>query len=81
MTAPVILLVASTALGLLASPRICRIEWYEPAATTMYRDYNELHVRFADYLRRRTEASTTIGVHYAGVVPYFSERFAIDMLQ
>lgn len=78
--APALLLVTAMVLGVLATPRTARVEWYVPTSMTMYRDYNALFARFAGYLRRRADPSTSLGVHYAGVLPYFSELFAIDML-
>jgi hypothetical protein len=46
----------------------------------MYRDKNERHARYGRYLRDRSDPSTSIGVYWGGLLPYFSERYAIDVL-
>lgn len=43
-------------------------------------DTDETHVRAALALRRFTEPSATVAVVWAGAIPYFSERPAIDLL-
>jgi hypothetical protein len=46
----------------------------------MYHADNRENLRYALYVRDHTAAETVIGVHWAGVPPYFSERRAIDVL-
>lgn len=43
-------------------------------------DADERHVRAALALRRVTDPSATVAVVWAGAIPYFSERPAIDLL-
>ena len=62
------------------SPASSRVEWLTPAPATMHRNYNELFYRFARYIEEKTPPSMSVGVHWAGTVPYFSRRPAIDVL-
>lgn len=72
------LLVAATAL--VTNPPQSNSDWLDPTSTPMYRDKNERHARYGRYLRDRSDPSTSIGVYWGGLPPYFSERFAIDVL-
>jgi hypothetical protein len=46
----------------------------------MEKNVNESHVVYADYFRQRTEPDTSLALHWAGVLSYFSERPAFDVL-
>lgn len=72
------LLTALAALAL-GPPPACR-EWLRPDRPTMFRRDNERNVRLALYLREHAQPDTSIAVHWAGVPPYFSRLFAIDVL-
>lgn len=74
-------LVAVAALvALLANPRAASAEWFSFDASTMYRTYNARNHARAVYLREHTDPDTVVGVHWAGVPIYFSERPAVDLL-
>ncbi len=73
-----ILLLAT--LGLAASPGSATREWLDPRAATLLRDYNRSNWRLGATLRDHSAPSTRVAVHWAGVVPYVSRRFAIDVL-
>lgn len=73
-----LLLVAGTAW--ISNPPLGAADWLDPSATPMYRDKNQRHFRYARYLKEHSDPSTTLAVYWGGVAPYFSERFAIDVL-
>jgi arabinofuranosyltransferase len=64
---------------LLNSPRTIA-EWFYPGAQTMHRDWNLENYRTALYLRDHTTADATVAVRWAGLIPYFVDRYAIDVL-
>jgi hypothetical protein len=74
------LLAASAALGLSASPPAARREWLDPRVETLLRAQNRRDFLLGTYLRERTLPGTTLAVHWGGVMPYFAERPAIDVL-
>ena len=63
-----------------ASPPLSTREWLDPRTPTLLHAENASNLRFAHYLRRHTDPTTTLGAHWGGVPPYFSERPAIDVL-
>lgn len=67
-------------LGLVASPWGATLDWIQPNAWPMYRDWNLRNYVYARYLRDHTARSTSLAVHWGGVPVYFSERRAIDAL-
>lgn len=69
----------TAALSLLASPGPASDDWFSTGATT-YRDYNQRNYERAVYLRDHTDPDFVIGVFWAGVPVYFSERPAVDLL-
>jgi hypothetical protein len=70
----------SAALGLLASPRMALVDWFDPRAAPMLKAQNESNFDRAVYLRDHTRPTATLAVHYGGVPPYFAERRAVDVL-
>jgi hypothetical protein len=38
------------------------------------------HYRIADYLRHHVDGDAVVGVHWAGITPYFSDLRAVDVL-
>ena len=75
-----LVLLASAALGLAASPATVRTEWLDPRHETLLRAQNRLGFIQARYLRAHTLPDTSVAVHWAGVLPYFAERPALDVL-
>ncbi len=73
-------LAVGAGLALLASPPVARVEWLDPRAPTLLRAVNAQNFLSARFLREATTPDTSIAVHWAGVVPYFSERPAVDVL-
>jgi len=67
-------------LGVVASPLPATQEWLDPRAPTLLRDHNRSNWRLGALLRDQSAPSTRVAVHWAGVVPYVSRRFAIDVL-
>jgi len=61
---------SSTALG----------EWLNPLAPTMHHTSNEESYALARYLRDHTAEDTTVGLRWAGIPAYFSDRVGIDVL-
>ncbi|MBL4685803.1 MAG: hypothetical protein JKY37_14505, partial [Nannocystaceae bacterium] len=55
-------------------------EWFSADGPTMYRKHNARNHARALYVREHTASDTVIGVHWAGVPVYFSERPAVDLL-
>lgn len=56
----------------------CRIKFQQ--SDTMYRDTYKRYLIAALYLNDNTLSTTSIGVHWAGVLPYFCERPMVDFL-
>jgi hypothetical protein len=75
-----LLLTTVVAVAWISNPREAASDWLTLDADTMYRTHNERHFRYGRYLRARSDPSTTLAVYWGGVPPYFSERFAIDVL-
>jgi len=73
-------LAAGAGVALLASPRLARVEWFDPRAATLLKAVNVQNFRTARFLREHTSPDTSVAVHWAGVTPYFAERPAIDVL-
>lgn len=67
------------ALSLLANPGPASDDWFSTGSTT-YRDYNLRNYERAVYLREHTDPDFVIGVFWAGVPVYFSDRPAVDLL-
>ena len=63
-----------------ASPFVSTREWLDPGQPTLLHRENTDNLRFARYLREHSDPDTTLGAHWAGIPPYFSERPAIDVL-
>ncbi len=74
------LLCAMAVVGLAASPREARNDWFDTHTETMYRHYNVENYLYARYFREYTRPGTTLGLHSAGVLSYFSEHPGIDVL-
>ncbi|MDG2051296.1 MAG: hypothetical protein P8M78_14155 [Myxococcota bacterium] len=72
-------LTLAIALGVLGNPPAARAEWLTGAPPQLL-DYNRNNYFFARYLKRYTDPSTTVGVYWAGVPVYFSQRRGIDFL-
>jgi hypothetical protein len=70
----------AAALSLLLDPVVTAREWLDPRTPTLFRHYNARNHAFATYLRDFTHPSTRVAVHWAGVIPYFSHRPAVDVL-
>jgi len=68
------------ALSVASSPREARNDWFDSQTETMYRHYNIENYLYAIYFRDHTRPGTTLGLHSAGVLSYFSDRPGIDML-
>jgi hypothetical protein len=68
------------AAAVLASPPAALAEWLDPRRQPQHAAWNRTNYLFARYLERRTDPSTTLGAHWAGVTPYFSRRRAVDVL-
>jgi hypothetical protein len=73
-------LAAGAALGLAASPGAARAEWFVPWLPTLYHSKNFENFAYGRYFGRWTQPGTTIGLHWAGVPAYFSDRPAVDLL-
>jgi hypothetical protein len=67
-------------LALAASPLAATREWLDPRAPTLLRDHNRANWQLGATLRDHTAPSTRVAVHWAGVIPYVSRRYAIDVL-
>ena len=63
-----------------SSPPSAVTDWFVPTDETMWRRVNIINHAYAQYFRQHADPSTTLGVHWAGVLPYFAERPAIDVL-
>lgn len=74
------LVLGGALLALVTSPLPSAREWLDPRRPTLLHAENADNLRFARYLREHTDPDTTLGAHWAGVPPYFSERPAIDVL-
>jgi hypothetical protein len=61
-------------------PTASMAEWLDPARPTLFVDANESNYRLAHYLRAHVDGDTVVGVHWAGVTPYFSDLPALDLL-
>ena len=68
---------ATLGLSLLASPGPAAKDWFSTGETT-YRGYNQRNYERARYLRQHTDLDFVVGVFWAGVPVYFSERPALD---
>ena len=55
-------------------------EWWLLRDHTAYAVENRQNARLGLYLREHSRPDTTVAVHWAGVIPYFSERPSIDVL-
>jgi len=64
----------------LASPGFVLAEWLFLSPYTMLRDFNYANYKTARYLREHTDPDTTVGVYWAGIPIYFSDRRGIDVL-
>lgn len=78
--APAALLACLAVVGVFVNPAQGRSDWLNPTSTPLYRSMSHRLVRFAQYLVRHSDSSTTIGAGWAGIAPYFSGRPAIDTL-
>lgn len=56
------------------------VEWLNPAQPTMAIDENRRGYELAEYLHDYTAPDTTIALHWAGILSYFSERPSLDVL-
>ena len=74
------LVLVAAVLAITSSTAASRADFYQPSAPTMYWKDNLRNYRHAAYLREQTAPSLSIAVHWAGVLPYFSRRPAIDVL-
>ena len=66
--------------GTRARPPAARREWLDPRAPTLLADYNRRTGRSAPSCATTRDPALRVAVHWAGVVPYVSRRFAIDVL-
>ena len=55
-------------------------EWFDPRAPTLLAGTAVHLYDFAAYLRDHAAPSLVIGAHWGGIVPYFSELPAVDVL-
>jgi hypothetical protein len=55
-------------------------EWMDPRRETMWKQFNIDNFRLAQYLRAHSRPGATVGVHSAGTIPYFLDRYTIDVL-
>jgi hypothetical protein len=55
-------------------------EWLSSQAVTMYHGDNQVSLEYARFLARNTRADTSVGVFWAGVLPYHLDRVALDLL-
>ena len=55
-------------------------EWVNPYMKTMCREANTENLRIAKYLRGHSSRDATLAVHWAGIIPYFLDRYTIDVL-
>jgi len=69
----------TSSLSLLANPGPAHDDWFATGPTT-YRDYNQRNYERALAVRNHTDPDFVIGVFWAGVPVYFSERPAVDLL-
>jgi hypothetical protein len=74
------LVLSGALLALCVSPLESTREWLDPRQPTLLHEQNADNLRFARYLSRHTDPTTSLGAYWAGVPPYFSERPAIDVL-
>jgi arabinofuranosyltransferase len=74
------LVLSGALLALCVSPLESTREWLDPRQPTLLHEQNADNLRFARYLTRHTDPTTSLGAYWAGVPPYFSERPAIDVL-
>ena len=79
-TLPVVLITALVVAGVFAGPAAGRTEWLDPRSVPLYRPMSHKLVRFAQYLSEHSDPDTVIGAGWAGIVPYFSRRPAVDTL-
>ena len=70
---------ALAALGLLANPTEAWEDWTD-VSEPMFLDRNRQHAILSVILRRQLAASDVVAVHWAGVMPYFRDGPALDVL-
>jgi hypothetical protein len=70
----------AVAAALALAPSVPLREWLDPRQPTMLREYNAHNLRMATYLREHTDPDTVVGVYWAGVPIYFSERPGVDIM-
>jgi len=75
----VLMWVLATVLGVLANPPAARAEWLA-GETPQLLAYNRSNYFLARYLNQYTDPATSVGVYWAGVPIYFSERQGVDVL-
>lgn len=68
------------AAALAFAPQVPLLEWLDPRRPTMLREYNAFNHRLAVYVRDHTDPDTVVGVYWAGVPIYFSERPGLDIM-
>ena len=78
-TRAVLIWILATGLGVLANPPAARAEWLT-GATPQLLAYNRSNYFLARYLKQNTDPTTSVGVYWAGVPIYFSERQGVDVL-
>lgn len=80
LRSPAFAALVCAAAGLAASPLAAAREWLDPRAPTLLGDWNRRNWALGAYLRDYSAPSLRVAVHWAGVIPYVSRRFAIDVL-
>lgn len=80
-TARVALLVLFAAgLGFFVSPDAARSDWLDRSAVPMLKNSNQVNYVIARYVAEHTPEDASVGVTWAGIPVYFSERPAVDVL-
>jgi hypothetical protein len=77
---PAFAVLLCAAAGLAASPLPATRQWLDVREPTLYADWNRANWALGAYLRDNGAPSLRVAVHWGGVVPYVSRRFAIDVL-
>ena len=62
------------------NPSLAVAELYGGDTDPMYLEQNHLSYRYARSYCRETSESASVGVFWAGVTPYFCERYYVDLL-
>lgn len=62
------------------SPIKAVAEWINPAVKPMFWDENNINLNYGLFLQTHTASNTKVGLHWAGITAYFTDRPVVDLL-